>query len=341
MSSRSDRHKNKKKSWKKPILLILGFFFLIIIIGVGYYAHSINRFVDEISVADQSTEESEEETTELIEEKKPFSILLLGIDESQDLSSRTDTIIVATVNPDSEDVKLVSIPRDTLVETNFGFTEKINAMYTYGGIELMVTEVEKLLDIPIAHYATLSFEGLANLVDAVDGIHVYSDFAFTESNSINHAEPIEIKEGWQHLDGEEALGYARMRKKDPRGDFGRQERQQQVIEALIEELVSINLFTHFNPILNAVGPHLRTNLNGNQMYTLAFNYRDSISDIDSYQITGTDDREYFPHYGFEVYVFKPDPESLEDISDDLKDHLGVHSRHSSTYHLQTDDKLEE
>lgn len=335
---RSDRH--KKSSWKKPVFFIVLFLFLFLIIGVGYYSYSIMQFVNEVSVTSHDSKGPSEDGDYLIDEKRPFSILLLGMDMEQDLSSRTDTIIVATINPDSEDVKLVSIPRDTLVETDFGFTEKINAMYTYGGIELMITEVEKLLDIPIAHYATIDFQGLANLVDAVSGIKVYSDLEFKESNSLDSKNPIEIKEGWQNLNGEEALGYARMRKKDPRGDYGRQERQQQVIEGLIEELVDINLFTNFNTILNAVRPYLRTNLSGNQMFKLAFNYRDSISYVESYQIQGVGDTEYFPHYDLNVYVLKPDPESLEEVSTQLKDHLNVQSRHSTTYHLQTDRNIE-
>lgn len=335
---RSDRHREKR--WKRPLFIFLVLIFLSLIAGVTYYATSIYQFLDEVTMSDGSSPSMKEENL-LIEEKKPFSILLLGMDMDFNLSSRTDTIMVATINPDSNDMKLVSIPRDTLVETNFGFTEKINAMYTYGGIDLMITEVEKILDIPISHYAILDFKGLAELVDVVGGIQVYSDLEFKESNSLNFEEPIEIKEGLQTLNGEEALGYSRMRKQDPRGDFGRQERQQEVIEALLDELLSLNLLTNFNPILDATSPYLKTNLTGNQMLSLAMNYRDAVKVIDTFQLNGEDSIEYFPHYGLNVYTFIPFDESLAEVSEALQEHLNVHSRHSTTYHLQTSDDLNE
>lgn len=333
---RSDRY--RKKRWKRSLFIFLIVIFLSLLAGVAYYATSIYQFLDEVTMSDGASPSMNEEKL-LIEEKKPFSILLLGMDMNFNLSSRTDTIMVATINPDSNDMKLVSIPRDTLVETNFGFTEKINAMYTYGGIDLMITEVEKILDIPISHYAILDFKGLAELVDVVGGIQVYSDLEFKESNSLNSKEPIEIKEGLQTLNGEEALGYSRMRKQDPRGDFGRQERQQQVVEALLDELLSLNLLTNFNPILEATSPYLKTNLTGNQMLSLAMNYRDAVNDIDTYQIAGEDRIEYFPHYGLNVYTFIPFEESLGEVSEDLQDHLNIYSRHSTTDHLQTSDEL--
>lgn len=334
---RSDRH--NKKSYKRPLLITLLLIFFLLVAGAIYYGTSVYQFLDEVTVSDDASPSIDEENL-LIEEKKPFSILLLGVDMDQNLSSRTDTIMVATINPDSNDVKLVSIPRDTLVETNFGFTEKINAMYTYGGIDLTITEVEKILDIPISHYALLDFKGLAELVDAVGGIEIYSELEFTESNTLNYDEPIEIKEGFQTLNGEEALGYARMRKKDPRGDFGRQERQQDVIEALLSELQTMNILTNLNAILDATSPYLKTNLNGNQMLTLGMNYTEAVNDIETFQLSGEDSVEYFPHYGLNVYTFIPFEESIEEVSGELQDHLNVYSRHSTTYHLQTNEDLD-
>lgn len=343
--SRSERTaaKKKKSKWKKILLFIVSVLLLAVVAIVIKYGVAINSFVNDISVSDNSVEQTEADL--LLDEKKPVSFLLLGMDLDDNLTSRTDTIMVATVNPDSKDMKLVSMPRDTLVTTDFGFTEKINAMYTFGGIELMMTEVEKLLDIPLEHYAILNFEGLAELVNAVGGIQVYSDFAFKESNSINPGHTIEIKEGLQHLNGEEALGFARMRKSDPRGDFGRQERQQKVIEALLKEMLSLNILSNFTPILDAISPYLQTNLSGTQMLTLAVNYSDSVGDMETLEITGGDSTEYFPHYGLNVYTFIPHEESLAEVSAELQEHLGIRSRSSRSDDLQSesdiDDELEE
>lgn len=336
---RGDRH--KKNKWLRVVLFFIAGIMLIVGGIFGYYAYRANQFVQEVSVVqDERPQDQDQVDYNQIQEKKPFSILLLGMDMDDGLTSRTDTIMVASINPDSEDIKLVSIPRDTLVETDFGLTEKINAMYTYGGIDLMIKEVEKLLDIPISHYAILDFQGLADLVDAVGGIRVKSDLAFTESNSLGGGQPIEIEEGWQELNGEQALGFARMRKQDPKGDYGRQERQQQVIKALARKFTTMNVLAKFNPILNAISPHLTTNLDGEQMLTLAMNYRETAQDIETFLMDGSDTTVYFPHYGFNVYGLEPDPSSLEDLSDTFQDHLKVRGRHDGRASLQTDEELD-
>ena len=106
-------------------------------------------------------------------------------------------------------------------------SEKINALYTIYGISGTIDFVEEYLDIPISYYATLNFEGLVDLVDAVGGITVDSPLDFTVQDSEENSNAIEIEEGLQSVDGEHALGYARMRKQDPRGEWGRQERQRE------------------------------------------------------------------------------------------------------------------
>lgn len=302
--------------------MIFGILFgFVLLLGgvVGYYASSLNSFFNTISV--ENKQEVQKELDLHLDEVKPFSVLLLGEDLAQDDTSRTDTIIVATVNPTEKSVKMVSIPRDTLVHTEDGITEKINAMYTIGGIEKIKEEVEKLLDIPISFYSILDFKGLIKLVDAVGGVNIHSNMEFTVQNSQEKADAIKIKKGPQKLNGEEALGYARMRQQDPEGVFGRQARQEEVIKALIKELVSPKMFTHFDEILDAIAPHLKTNVKGDQMLKIAANYMSAANSIESLSLTGEGEMTYFPHYGLNVYVFLPHEEVLRDISKQLKEHL--------------------
>lgn len=323
---RSDKHikKDKRKKWIKRSLLMVSIL-LALIIGsaVGYYGYQVVQLLADVSEDTPEELQDTSESDETIRAKNPISILILGLDE-EDGTRRSDSIMVATVNPKQESTKLVSIPRDTMItlpgtERN----EKFNALYAIYGISGVVDYVEDYLAIPLSFYVTLNFEGLVNLVDAVGGITVDSPRSFTVQDSEENTDAIVIEEGIQELNGEEALGYARMRKQDPRGDFGRQERQRQVIEALIEELVSFGSVANFTPILNAVRPNLQTNMSGQQIMSVASNYRDAAETIESIEILGVEDYLYFPSYGQELYVYLPYEQNLMDLQAELQEHMGL------------------
>lgn len=338
---RSDKYikKQKRNTWIKRVLIALLIFFGFLLgTTVGLYASRFSSFLDGIS---ENTPEDLQDTSEQdrdLADLKPFSVLILGLDK-EDGVSRSDTIMVATVNPDEENVKLISIPRDTLITLPNGNPEKINAMYAIGGVSQTIDMVEDYLDIPISFYATLDFEGLVALVDAVGGIQVNSERSFTVQDSEENMDAIQINEGIQTLDGEHALGYARMRKQDPRGDWGRQERQREVIESLTTELISMNSLTNFNEILDAIQPNLETNIRGQQMWTIASNYGQAAGSIESLTLTGEADYIYFPTYGQELYVWLPYEDVLEDIQQELREHLELEDAFSEDNLL--DDEFEE
>lgn len=322
---RSDKHikRQKRKTLLTrvmvAVLILLAFLFGT---SIGLYGSSIAQFLDDVS---ENTPEELQDTSEQdrdLADLKPFSVLILGLDK-EDGVSRSDTIMVATVNPDEESVKLVSIPRDTLITLPSGQPEKINAMYAIGGISQTIDMVEDYLDIPISFYATLDFDGLVALVDAVGGIQVNSERSFTVQDSEENMDAIQIEEGIQLLDGEHALGYARMRKQDPRGDWGRQERQREVIQSLTSELLSMSSLTNFNQILDAIRPNLETNIRGQQMWIIASNYNQAAGTIESIPLTGEADYIYFPNYGQELYVWIPYEEVLEETQQELRDHLEI------------------
>lgn len=330
---RSDKYKKKEKQkqWIKRILVsLLIFFGFLAGTAVGYYGSRAAQFLDSINQnAPEDLLDTSEQDLELAN-LRPFSILILGLDE-EDGVSRTDSIMVATINPDEGSTKLISIPRDTLIEMpGTGQQEKINAVYarSSGNVAPLIGVVEDYLDIPISFYASLDFEGLIELVDAVGGVQVNSDLDFTVQDSEENMDAIEISEGPQQLDGEHALGYARMRKQDPRGDWGRQERQREVIAALIDELISLNSIANFDAILTAIEPYLETNLNGDQILTIASNYSHAADDIESLTLTGEADYVYFPHYGQDVYIWEPYEEVIAEVQDDLREHLEITGSHS-------------
>ncbi|WP_423190004.1 LCP family protein [Alkalibacterium sp. f15] len=323
---RSDKHIDKQQRVKrlKRLSLILGIiFFLTFGIIAGYFANEVREFLDDVN---KDTPEELKDTSEQdasLKDLQPISFLLLGLDaEGEGGATRTDSIMIATVNPKKESTKIISIPRDTLITLpNSNEQEKFNAIYPINGIAGLIDFVEDYLTIPISFYATLNFEGLVDLVDAVGGITVDSPLSFTVQDSDETADAIVIEEGIQEVNGEEALGFARMRKQDPRGDFGRQDRQRKVIEAVIDELLSFNSVTNLTPILNAVRPNLQTNMSGQQILTVASNYTDAAKSIESVELSGAAEYVYFPSYGHDLYVWNPYEESLDEARRTLREHL--------------------
>lgn len=343
---RSDKYikKDKRRKWGWRILItVLVFLGFLTGTAVGYYGSRASQFLDRIS------ENAPENLTDTIQQDqdladlRPFSVLILGLD-AEDGVRRSDTMIVATVNPQEGSTKMISIPRDTLIEMpETQQQEKINAIYSRsrGDISALIDFLEDYLDIPISFYTSLDFEGLVELVDALGGVTVDSPLSFTVQDSEENMDAIEIEEGVQQLDGERALGYARMRKQDPRGDWGRQERQREVIESVLDELMSLNSVTNFHSILDAIEPNMETNLTGNQLLSIAGNYRHAANDIESLTLDGEADYVYFLHYGQEVYVWEPYEETLEEIQDELREHLELEETDSSLNEESFDAQFEE
>lgn len=325
---RGDKKSEKRRKRKILLETILSIAILLaIFIGglVGYYGSKVNSFLDNISTEEnQSTPGETDDRPSQITNTEPFAALILGTDIEESGQARTDTIILVTVNPEKESIKMISIPRDTLIELPNGTMEKINAAYPTGGARLSKKVISDMFNIPIDFYAILDYNGLIELVDAIGGITVNSELEFTQNNYADRNKPINIKKGIQTLNGEEALGYARMRKKDPRGDFGRQDRQKDVVQAILEELVSFNTLTNLTQILDSVQPYLKTNATSNEILDLATGYYKTLNDIEQLSLNGEAGDAYFPHYGLTVYVWEPYEESLWEISEELRDHLGLY-----------------
>src|SRR5699024_7421432 len=165
------------------------------------------------------------------------------------------------------------------------------------------------------------FQGFIDLVDTVGGVDVEADFPFTVSGSDGSNGPVEIKKGRQHLNGEDALGYTRMRKQDPKGDFGRQDRQREVIQALLDKMISFQSLSKFNKILKVIEPNLSTNVSAEQAFSLANDYLPALETIHEETIPGSADSLYLPAYQQEVYIWVPDEEGMDILQTTLQSHL--------------------
>ena len=274
------RKTKKKRTWLK----VTGILFALLFISTGVWAYSIwNSLTDSIETMhtpiDRKTDKREESIS--LVKKEPFSVLLLGVDERDGDSGRSDTMIVMTVNPNNENVKMLSIPRDTRTDIiGHGTIDKINHAYAFGKAEMAMDTVEHFLDIPIDYYIKINMEGFKEIVDAVEGITVINDLDFTSNDT--HFPIGEIT-----LDGTDALSYTRMRYEDPRGDFGRQSRQRQIIEGIIKKGASVTGLTNYQDIFHALGSNIQTNLAFDDMMDIQKNYRSVSHNIEQLSIDGS------------------------------------------------------
>lgn len=266
--------------FKKVLLWILGIALAGIVIVGGVAAYKIHDTTSKIHSMDSSLSKTFDDKTR---DGKSVAYLLLGTDTG-DLGrtekGRTDTMMVMVVNPASKTTTMVSLQRDTRIQID-GVDAKLNAAYALGDAKQAVDEVEQLLDIKLDGYLLVNMKGMEQLVDAVGGVTVkspltfsYEGYSFTENQEAN-------------LNGKSALAFSRMRYDDPRGDYGRQVRQQLVIEAVMNKLKADPTSALNNDFLDAVSGNVRSNISLTSLRNLASKYRDSAQTINRDQMTGT------------------------------------------------------
>ncbi|WPZ18256.1 LytR family transcriptional regulator [Geobacillus subterraneus] len=300
--------RRKKKRWLRWLAGVC----IVLLAGVGLFSysvyHNVKRTANEMH--EQVNWKSEKRQDDVsFERKTPISILLIGVDERKGDKGRADTLIVMTVNPNKQSIEMVSVPRDTRTEiVGKGTKDKINHSYAFGGVEMTMATVEHFLDIPIDYYIKVNMESFRDIVDAVGGVTVNNPFAFTYEGT-------HFPKGEITLNGEEALKYSRMRYDDPRGDFGRQDRQKQIIQAIIEKGASFSSLTNYSDVLAAIGKNIKTNLTFEEMKEIQENYKDARKQIKQLHITGQGTKMNGIYY-----LVVPEQERMA-ISNELKEHL--------------------
>ncbi|MCL5774039.1 MAG: LCP family protein, partial [Firmicutes bacterium] len=231
----------------------------------------------------------------IFENRDRINILCLGIDDNwtqRDImytkNARSDTIFVIGLSR-NKDINIISIPRDTrtIISEQYGY-DKINAAYALGGIDQAKKTISAFLGVPIDYYVILKIEGAKKLVDILGGISVNVEKDMDYDDSWGHLH-IHLKKGWQRLNGADAVGYARFRH-DPEGDWGRIRRQQQVLDALKNEIKKVKNISKIDKIVKNFKENLKTDLGPGQMVDAALFYKDmQKKDFRTATITGTDD----------------------------------------------------
>lgn len=281
-----------------------------------FFAFLFNVYTDIKKTAQEMympiSEEISEKRVEAVDitAKEPFSVLVLGVDEREGDRGRSDTMIVLTVNPKLETTKIISIPRDTYTQIiGKNFEDKINHAYSFGGTEMSMKTVENLLDIPIDYVAEVNMEGFKDIIEIVGGITVDNTFEFEYEDE-------KFPIGELTLDGESALKYVRMRYEDPAGDFGRQNRQKQVIQGVIEKSISLNTVFNYKSVFKTLEDNVEINVLFEDIIDIRKNYASSLSTIEQHYLNnGTGKRMNG------IYYYIPNEEELAEIQETLKGHL--------------------
>jgi polyisoprenyl-teichoic acid--peptidoglycan teichoic acid transferase len=309
---RAEQHKGRKKrTW----LRVTGVIFLLLILGAGAYVYSVySSLTKAVDTMHEPIERkvSDKRTDELTFEKKdPFTVLMLGVDERAGDRGRSDTMIVLAVNPEKNSTKMLSIPRDTRTQiVGKGFEDKINHAYAFGGVEMSMDTVENFLDIPIDYYMKVNMEGFEDVVNAVGGVTVNNSFTFSQGG---HNFP----EGEILLNGKEALSFVRMRKQDPKGDFGRQQRQREVIQGVMRKGASFSSLTKFDDIFEALGQNVKTNMTFDEMVDIQKHYKSAGKNVEQIQLQGSGTMIN------KIYYQIVSDEEKQRIQDELKTQLNL------------------
>ncbi|MEK3806992.1 LytR family transcriptional regulator [Bacillus sp. FSL H8-0547] len=301
--------KHKKRKWLWITLSIIG----LLVLGTGGYAFYLYKTATDTvaKIQEDIGREKSDKRPQAVafKERDPISILLMGVDERKGDRGRSDSLILLTVNPNKKSMNMVSIPRDTRTEIiGKGKEDKINHAYAFGGTEMAIDTVEHFLDVPVDYFVKVNMESFKDIVDAVGGVEVNNDLYFEYDGKT-------FNEGLIQLDGAEALSYSRMRYEDDRGDFGRQLRQRQVIEAVIAKGANISSISKFGEMFKIVENNVKTNLGMDEMWNIQENYKDARNTMEQHQIKGTSDT-----IGGIYYYIVPEEERTA-LSNQLKEHL--------------------
>ncbi|HFJ9507874.1 polyisoprenyl-teichoic acid--peptidoglycan teichoic acid transferase TagU [Bacillus cereus group sp. MYBK245-2] len=298
---------------KKILFWILGIIGVLVIAG-GVYAYTVYSNVSNTlntvhKPLDRDKSDKRDKKVD-VSDNKPISILLMGVDQEDNGTGRSDSLMLFTLNPKTKSMKITSIPRDSYTEiVGKGKKDKINHAYAFGGIDMSVKTVENFLNVPVDHYIEVNMAGFRDIVDAVGGVDVDNDLEFTSREQ-------HFAKGNIHLNGETALKYTRMRYEDPRGDFGRQMRQRQVIQAVIKKGASVSSLANYGDVLKAIEKNVKTSLTQDQMFDIQKNYKDCMENSEEIQIPGDGHKAADGIW----YYYVPDA-AKQDITNKLRAHL--------------------
>lgn len=274
---------------------------------------AIDNFEDGTKVIGHYKEKVDIKTSNKSVTRQTFTVLLTGVDtrsDAIDSNSRSDSIMVAKVNPKTSEAAIVSIPRDAYVMSSCtGQYDKITHS-SLNGMNCLIDDVEGLLDVEIDYYLTVNFFAVIDAIDAVGGIDITVEDTFCGQDEYDNLNAYCFSPGETHMNGSEALSYARERHSFSDGDYARARHQQEVISGFLNALITSGPFA-INSLLDVASQSARTNLSAGQLTDLAkLLQKNSDFTIDSYTIQGYGMSADLPYWG----LYGSSVQNLDDAS---------------------------
>ncbi|HHU29703.1 MAG TPA: LCP family protein [Firmicutes bacterium] len=251
--------RNKSCSKGKKILLFILFILLLLLVAGSAWGWSVWARIYEEFPEEEEYYYEHRETVQKEPDKNITNILILGVDQRKNEAARADAIIIMSINHDTSETAMISIPRDSRVEIPGRGLDKINAAMAYGGINLMRATVEKLLGVPINHYVYTNFAGFQHIVETLGGVTIDVEKTIEVITYGDGLPPVVLQPGVQKLNGLEALAYVRYRG-DPEADFGRMRRQQKFLKAVATETLQAENLFRLPKLLEQAAEYVRTDL---------------------------------------------------------------------------------
>jgi polyisoprenyl-teichoic acid--peptidoglycan teichoic acid transferase len=267
LSARKERIRMSVLAWLRVIGILIALFLFS---GLALFYGFAHRIYEQPGRVHGTEDASSRSSTHASHDDSPFgvglaiaplppmTVLFLGVDSRKGEQARADTIMLAVVNPQRQDIHILPIPRDTYVQVpGHGYTKMNHAMF-YGGVPLMKETVSRFLKEPVDYTVVLDFEGFKRVVDEMGGIHVFveKDMDYDDPTDGTH---IHLRRGAQVLNGKQALDYSRFRH-DAEADTGRMRRQQQVLRAMIQEGKSVEHWPKWFNLTQILGDHVKTDV---------------------------------------------------------------------------------
>ena len=248
----------------------------------------------------------------------PYNILISGIDAYGDINqtSRNDVNIIATINPNTNEILLTSIPRDYYVQLHgtTGYKDKLTHA-SYYGINMAVQTIEDIFNTDINYYVKVNFSTVVDLVDELNGIDIYADQAVSLYSTCR------IKEGYNHVDGACALAFARERHSYADGDRHRGRNQQEVIKAIFTKMTSgTTLISEYTNILNVMDGKFATNIDMNEVLNMLKYELNDLSNyhIESIQVDGGGAMgPTYSYPGQDLWIMIPDESTINNAKDKI------------------------
>lgn len=268
------RHHHRRRKFWKYFGLIIAILLVAVALFAGYMYKNLRNASDNMYTPVAKNIKSNKNRTldNLLAEKRPINILLLGTDTGamgRHWKGRTDTIMMLSINPTTKTTKVMSIPRDmeaNLPDYSKVSPIKINSAYNLGGVGETIKTIDKYYSVPIDGYILINMGGLKKAIDQVGGVTVTSPLTFSNMGYSF------VNGKTYHMMGKEALAFAQLRHGDPRQDYGRQDRDRRIVVGLLKKSISPKILLN-KDFMDSISSQMQTDLTMEQMYHIGMDYR--------------------------------------------------------------------